>query len=242
VVQALLRGDLVTVRGSRQQQARLVDRLLASVGLVFAAPVLGLAALGIKVSDRGPVLYRAQRVGLGGRPFTMLKLRTMRSAPGGESSRITGGTDTRVFPLGRLLRRFKLDELPQLVNVLRGDMAIVGPRPEDPSIVERDYAPWMHETLSVLPGLTSPGTLHYYADEAGLPGNGSDAEAKYLRVLLSRKLAVDLVYVRNRSIGYDAALIVRTLASLLGAHGAFHSTRVREQNQAHRILREEGLT
>jgi len=231
----------VTVLGSRQQRVSLVDRLLALVGLVLSAPVLVIAALGIMVSDWGPVLYHAQRAGLGGRPFTMLKLRTMRSTPTGESIRITGGTDTRVFPWGRLLRQFKLDELPQLVNVMRGDMAIVGPRPEDPTIVERDYAPWMRETLTVLPGLTSPGSLHYYADEAGLPGNGADAEAAYLRVLLCQKLAVDLVYVRNRSTAYDVALIWRTLASILGARGAFHSARVREQNQAQRILREEVL-
>lgn len=231
----------MTVPGSRKQRASLVDRLLALVGLMFSAPVLVIAALGIKASDWGPVLYRAQRAGLEGHPFTMLKLRTMRSASSGGSSRITGGMDPRVLPWGRLLRRLKLDELPQLVNVMRGDMAIVGPRPEDLTIVEREFAPWMRETLSVLPGLTSPGSLHYYADEAGLPGSSADAEAEYLRVLLPQKLAVDLVYVRNRSIAYDVALILRTVASVLGAHGAFRSARVREQNEAQRILREEAL-
>ena len=229
------------VPGSGQQRASLLDRLLALVGLALCAPVLVIAALGIKVSDWGPVLYRAQRAGLGGRPFTMLKLRTMRSGPSGESSRITGGMDPRVLPWGRLLRRFKLDELPQLVNVMRGDMAIVGPRPEDLTIVERDYAPWMLETLSVLPGLTSPGSLHYYADEAGLPRSSAAAEAEYLRVLLPQKLAVDLVYVRNRSVAYDIALILRTVASVLGAHGAYRSARVREHHEAQRILREEVL-
>src|SRR5207249_9684347 len=111
---------------------RLLDVVLAAIGLVLVAPVLALAALGIRLaSPGGPVFYRARRVGRAGACFTMYKLRTMRQRPLGRTSRITGQDDPRVFPLGALLRRTKIDELPQLFNVLRGDMSIVGPRSEE---------------------------------------------------------------------------------------------------------------
>ena len=226
------------VRG--ESRVRWLDRLLALVGLVAAAPLLVAAAAGIKISDSGPILHRAARVGRGGRQFVMFKLRTMRVDQSNSSSgRITGRADHRVFAWGRLLRRFKVDELPQLVNVVRGDMAIVGPRPEDPSIVEGDYAPWMLETLTVPPGLTSPGSLDYYAAEAGLPDDSVTAEEVYVRELLARKLAADLVYVRNRSGWYDLQLVLRTVASLVGWHTAFRSSQAGERMKAERILREE---
>src|ERR671923_1545938 len=120
---------------------RLIDIVLAGVGLALAAPVLALAALGIRLSSPGPVFYRARRAGRAGSCFTMYKLRTMHQRRPGQASRITGQDDPRVFPLGALLRRTKIDELPQLFNVLRGDMSIVGPRPEDPAIVARHYTP-----------------------------------------------------------------------------------------------------
>ena len=219
---------------------RISDRLLAVLGLIATSPILATAAVGIKLSGSGPVVYRAKRAGLHGRPFTMYKLRTMRnwSTPG-EITLITGGADPRVFPWGRWLRRLKIDELPQLVNVIRGDMAIVGPRPEDPTIVERDYQPWMRETLSVLPGLTSPGSLDYFADESSLPADPTAAEAIYLRELLPRKIAADLVYVRHRSAAYDAALMLRTAVGVLGAHRLFTTTRMWELGEAERILDEE---
>ena len=223
-----------------QRSAPFVDRLVATLGLLGSAPVLVFAAMGIKLSDPGPVIYRARRAGLEGCTFTMFKLRTMRTTTSpGQTARITGGIDTRVFPFGRLLRRVKIDELPQLVNVLRGEMAIVGPRPEDPSIVEREYEPWMRETLSVLPGLTSPGSLGFYADEAALPADPVEAEVEYLRALLPHKLAVDLFYVRNRSAAYDVAIVLRTVAAVVGARRAFRSARVREKAGGERILRDE---
>ena len=199
-------------------RTRLVDRLLALVGLIGTAPVSLVAALGIKLCDPGPVLYRAARSGLGGVPFTMYKFRTMKVvSPGQEGARITGARDTRVFPWGRLLRRLKIDELPQLMNVVTGDMAIVGPRPEDPTIVGRDYAPWMHETLTVLPGLTSPGTLGYYADEVpclpqGRRRSGSTSTDYCLESSPSTSSTCAGGVAR-----YDAELIVRTLAGVAGS-------------------------
>src|SRR6185437_15550370 len=134
---------------------RLFDVVGAALALIVTAPLLGLAAIGIKLTDpQGPVLYRARRVGYLGREFTMLKLRTMKAGDGG---RITGLHDDRVTAIGKILRKTKIDELPQLFNVLRGDMAIVGPRPEDPMIVRRHYESPDLETLGVRPGLASPG-------------------------------------------------------------------------------------
>jgi len=199
---------------------RVVDVILAGVALVAAAPVLAVAAIGIRLSGPGPILYRAQRVGLHRRMFTMYKLRTMRVGQAYPSV-ITAKNDPRVFPFGAWLRRTKIDELPQLYNILRGDMAIVGPRPEDPQMVERFYAPIHHATLRVLPGLTSPGSMYAYTHgEAEL--DAQDAEGCYAERLLPLKLALDLVYVRRASLAYDVALIVRTVwmlgTALLGRH------------------------
>jgi lipopolysaccharide/colanic/teichoic acid biosynthesis glycosyltransferase len=194
---------------------RVLDVILAGVALVAATPVLAVAAVGIRLAGPGPILYRAQRFGLHSRVFTMYKLRTMRPGGGHASpSAITAKNDPRVFPFGALLRRTKVDELPQLFNVLRGDMAIVGPRPEDPRMVERFYASLDHETLRVPPGLTSPGSIYAYTHgEAEL--DAGDAEGCYADRLLPLKLAMDIVYVRRASVAYDFALIVRT-AWMLG--------------------------
>src|SRR2546430_1417724 len=142
---------------------RLFDVVCAAVALVLTAPLIGLAAIGIKLTDPkgGPVFYRARRVGYLGREFTMYKLRTMRQdGDDGGGPRITGARDARVYPFGQLLRRSKVDELPQLFNVLRGDMAIVGPRPEDPMIVKEHYSPPDLETLGGRPGLACLTRVH----------------------------------------------------------------------------------
>lgn len=193
------------------------SRAVAAIALVVSSPLLLLAALAIKLSSRGPVLFTAPRVGKQGTTFTIMKLRTMRVDASDEPpSRITGGADLRVYPLGHWLRRWKIDELPQLVNILRGDMVVVGPRPEDCSIVSTHYTARMRETLSMPPGLTSPGSLDYFGAERSLPHSPAEAERLYLTELLPRKTALDLVYVRNRSCRYDLELAVRTAASLLG--------------------------
>lgn len=216
--------------------ARPVDRLLALIGLVMSSPLAIVLALAIMATSRGPVLYRAERIGCGGRRFTMLKFRTMRSLPSGSDRRITGNHDVRVFGVGRWLRRFKLDELPQLINIVRGDMAFVGPRPEDPSIVVEHYTPLMFATLDVPPGLTSPGSLWYYAAEPNLPHESAAAEATYLTDLLPQKVALDLVYVEHRSGRYDLELVVCSLAALLGVHRIFKRRQEWERAEAARRL------
>ena len=192
---------------------RVLDIVLSGLALVTVAPLLAVASVGILLGGGpGPIFYRAQRIGLAGRPFTMLKLRTMRVAQASTSA-ITARDDPRVFPFGALLRRAKIDELPQLFNIVRGDMAIVGPRPEDPRMVKQFYAPLHHETFRVLPGLTCPGSIYAYTHgEAEL--DAADPERYYAERLLPLKLALDLVYVRRASVAYDVALIARTVSML----------------------------
>jgi lipopolysaccharide/colanic/teichoic acid biosynthesis glycosyltransferase len=169
-------------------------------------------ALAIRVASPGPALYRARRVGQAGRLFTMYKFRTMHARAGGGP--ITAAHDARIFPLGGLLRQLKIDELPQLLNVLRGEMAIVGPRPEDPSIVAAHYTPLQRETLRVRPGLASPGSLYYYTHGEKLLSEWAASEF-YAERLLPTKLALDLVYVREASLRYDAQIVVRTILVIL---------------------------
>jgi len=220
---------------------RLFDVVCAALALIITAPLMALAAIGIKLTDpKGPVLYRARRVGYLGREFTMYKLRTMRHEDGPNAGPlITGARDDRIYPFGKLLRRTKVDELPQLYNILRGDMAIVGPRPEDPIIVREHYSSPDLETLGVRPGLASPGSLYQYtAGEKLLTGD--DPEARYVDKLLKTKLALDRVYIRKATLRNDLAIMGRTLLAI----GAIAVGRRKfkpppEMNAARRLLSED---
>lgn len=190
---------------------RLFDMLCAGAALVVAAPLIGLAAIGIKLTDPGPVFFRARRVGYLGRQFTMYKLRTMRIGDSGQGGPvITGHQDNRISPIGKILRRTKIDELPQLFNILLGDMSIVGPRPEDPSIVQDHYSSPDLETLGVRPGLASPGSLYQFTGGDRLL-HADDPEGHYVDKLLKTKLALDRVYIRRASLRSDLKIIGRTL-------------------------------
>jgi lipopolysaccharide/colanic/teichoic acid biosynthesis glycosyltransferase len=189
---------------------RLADIALALAGLAVAAPVLVAIAAAVRLRDGAPVIYRARRVGRHGREFHLFKFRTM--VPAGGSS-VTVWEDPRVTPLGRRLRRLKLDELPQLFNVLRGEMSIVGPRPEDPSYVAL-YSDEQRRVLSVKPGITGVAALEY-ADEESLL-RGEDWEATYRLTIMPAKLQLELDYLARRSIRTDAGLILRTAAVVAG--------------------------
>jgi lipopolysaccharide/colanic/teichoic acid biosynthesis glycosyltransferase len=201
---------------------RLFDVALTALALVASLPILIIAALGIRLSSPGPVFYRATRAGRRGRLFVMYKLRTMEMRSGNgngagalSDSVITAPHDPRIFRFGALLRRSKLDELPQLFNILRGDMSVVGPRPEDPKVVAKHYTPEHWETLDVPPGLTSPGAL-YSTTHGETWLSEKAAERDYYEHLLPLKLALDRVYVRHASLTYDLGVIGRTLAVIAG--------------------------
>lgn len=216
---------------------RLFDILLTALALVACLPILIVAALGIRLSSPGPVLYRATRAGRRGRLFVMYKLRTMEVRSGEVAdSVVTAHRDPRIFPFGELLRRSKVDELPQLFNILRGDMAVVGPRPEDPKVVAQYYTPEQWETLDVAPGLTSPGAL-YSTTHGETWLSAQAAERDYYEHLLPLKLALDRVYVRRASLAYDLGVIVRTALVVLGrSFGRRRFPEPPEMNEARRLL------
>ena len=193
---------------------RLFDIVFASLALAMLAPVFLLAAIAIRVTSSGPILYRARRTGRSGTEFIMHKFRTMHVVQKSHSV-ITGTHDARIFPVGRILRATKIDELPQLLNVLQGQMSIVGPRPEDPAIVAKHYGPLGRETLQVRPGLASYGSLYNYT-HGHLLLNDAEPEASYVKQLLPIKLALEVVYVRNRSLTADVCIIIRTTFTIIG--------------------------
>ena len=187
---------------------RALDVLLALVLLVPSLPLLLISVVGTKLTSTGPMLFRAKRAGKDGFPFDMLKLRTMLT--GSETgSAITAPDDARITPFGSLMRTLKTDELPQLYNVLRGDMSFVGPRPEDLRIVEEHYTPFLHLSLSVQPGLTSPGTLHVM-EEFHAAVSRDDAETSYAENILEEKLTIDIDYLSRQTIGGELVIIART--------------------------------
>ncbi|MGD0519246.1 MAG: sugar transferase [Thermoguttaceae bacterium] len=189
---------------------RLFDIVASLAALIFLSPIFLIAALGISLSSRGPIFYRAQRAGKNGKPFIMHKFRTMRIEQGPKASAITASQDSRVFPFGRLLRVSKIDELPQLYDVFRGVMSVVGPRPEAMSIVRDHYATEHLETLNVRPGLASPGSIYNYTHGEKLIGK-IYPEKDYLEKLLPVKLALETFYVRNAASIYDLRIIFRTI-------------------------------
>jgi lipopolysaccharide/colanic/teichoic acid biosynthesis glycosyltransferase len=193
---------------------RLLDMFLAVLLMVAASPLFAVAAVGIRLSSPGPILYRATRVGLDGRPFTMHKFRSMTVRPAKSGPAITRPDDLRVFPFGAVLRNTKIDELPQLWDVLRGKMAMVGPRPEDPGIVARHYTERQRKTLSILPGLTSPGALFDYTHGARYLVE-DDIERAYVEKLLPIMLEIELVYFENRSLVYDLSVMFRTATTIV---------------------------
>lgn len=191
---------------------RAFDVGFGSAALVSAGPVLAVIALAMQVTgDRGPFLYRSARVGEGGRIFTVLKVRTMRAGTAGP--RLTSLDDPRVTPIGRFLRRFRLDELPQLINVVRGEMSLVGPRPEDPVFVDlRD--PLHRLVFTAKPGITGLAQLHFHDEAHQLAG--TDPEERYREVILPAKLRLDAVYLERRSFWLDLAILGRTIGAVLG--------------------------
>jgi lipopolysaccharide/colanic/teichoic acid biosynthesis glycosyltransferase len=184
---------------------RLFDLTVASVALAAATPVLLLASIAIALDDGGPILFRQQRVGRYGKLFVMYKLRTMRTSACGDALKPTSGADARVTRVGRFLRKASIDELPQLFNVLRGEMAIVGPRPEMPLLV-RKYERWQHLRHLAKPGVTG---LWQITCRSSIPLHQPEATH------------IDLEYIRTASAMTDGLIVLRTFRALVSARGAY---------------------
>lgn len=184
------------------------------MALILLAPLLLLIAFWIRVDSTGPVMFRQERVGQGGRLFRIHKFRTMYVGAEGTGLSITVGTDPRISKSGAVLRRYKLDELPQLIDVLLGDMSLVGPRPEVPKYVAYYPVSIRNLVLSVRPGITDNAAIHFF-DEAALLAGSSDPERAYVELILPRKLEMYSQYVRNRTTIGDIIIILRTVMRIL---------------------------
>ncbi len=189
---------------------RVFDVVASAVGIFVLSPLLLLVSALIRLDSAGPVFFRQERIGRGFRPFRIFKFRTMvQDAPLRGGPLTCGRSDPRITRIGRWLRRSKLDELPQLFNVVQGDMSLVGPRPEVRRYVEM-FADEYAEILTVRPGITDPASLKF-RNEAELLEGLPDAEAEYLTRLLPEKMSMARQYVRNRSLFGDLAILARTV-------------------------------
>ncbi len=191
----------------------LADRGIASVAMVALAPLMALIGAAVKVSSPGPVIYSQVRVGQGGRPFHIYKFRTMVDGADRLAANVSPDGDPRVTRIGRVLRACYLDELPQLVNIIRGEMRLVGPRPETPEYVAL-YDATERRVLEVKPGLVGPSTLGFM-DEAQRLATVPDPEAYYQDVLLHERVRLDLAYLEDRSLMGDLRILLRQAAAIL---------------------------
>jgi lipopolysaccharide/colanic/teichoic acid biosynthesis glycosyltransferase len=191
---------------------RMIDVAVASVALAVLAPLLAAIALAVRLTSPGPVLFRQPRAGRGGRPFALFKFRTMWHDAGGPC--VTRAADARITPIGAHLRRWKLDELPQLLNILRGDMTILGPRPEIPEYLAR-LGPTGQSYAAIQPGLADVATLAFY-DEGRLLAAAANPERYYLDHILPAKARLSIAYAHDRTLISDLRLASSLAGCILG--------------------------
>ncbi len=191
---------------------RYLDLFVALIGLFLLSPFLFVVGALITIDSPGPVLYKGDRIGQSGIPFKMLKFRTMVVDADQMGSALTHAGDLRVTRVGRILRRWKIDEIPQLINVVRGEMSLVGPRPESPGYV-RYYTPEQRRVLQVKPGITGITQIKFRHEET-LLSQYVDREQAYITTIMPQKLALDLRYIETHDFLSDLALIVQTLQAL----------------------------
>ncbi len=197
---------------------RAFDWLLSGLGLLLLAPALLLIALLVRLDSAGPVFFRQERVGRFGRPFRIHKFRTMRVDAEAVGPQLTVGEDARITRIGHALRHARLDELPQLIDVWRGDMSLVGPRPEVPRYVAHYPELLRAQVLSVRPGITDPAALEFI-DEAAILADAADPEAAYIERILPIKLAHQAEYAARATLASDIGVILRTVRVLWGRRG-----------------------
>lgn len=199
---------------------RIFDIIVALVGLIILAPILVMIAILIKLDSPSPIFFKGERVGQHGKVFHILKFRSMVPDASQKGADITCKDDPRITRIGGFLRRTKLDELPSLINVLRGEMSLVGPRPEALAWVER-YTPQQRAVLTVKPGITGLAQIKYRNEETLL--SGDNLKAEYLQIM-NDKLNIDLGYLENRSFISDLCILMETVAVLLRRPQAIHDS------------------
>lgn len=203
------------MNGSEGWARRAIDVIGSATAIVCLSPLLAGIAVAIRLESDGPVFFSQVRVGKARRPFRILKFRTMVVDADRRGPKVSGRLDPRITRVGAFLRRTKLDEFPQLWNVLLGEMTLVGPRAEVPEMIPH-YTPEELRILEVRPGLTAPGQIFFTTHQAAELDGVDDAEAHYVEHQLHPKLRMDLDYLRNRSLLGDLAIIVRTAMLLVG--------------------------
>jgi lipopolysaccharide/colanic/teichoic acid biosynthesis glycosyltransferase len=191
---------------------RVLDIVVAGPALLLLAPLFSIVAIVTKLSSPGPVFFCQRRVGKDEKTFVILKFRSMVSSPGQGGAQITASNDPRITPWGAFLRRHKIDELPQLWNVLKGDMSLVGPRPEV-EFYTQFYTPMQKQVLKVRPGITDAGSLLYRQEEK-LLATSSDPRSFYVEQILPKKLALNLQYMKGCTFFQDLVLIARTVRTV----------------------------
>jgi lipopolysaccharide/colanic/teichoic acid biosynthesis glycosyltransferase len=191
---------------------RLFELCAVAVGLVLLSPLFLIVAILIKLDSSGPVVYRGDRVGKGGNPFKIYKFRTMVANAEQMGTALTASGDPRITRIGQVLRKWKIDELPQLINVARGEMSLVGPRPEAPGYVQY-YTPQQRQVLGAKPGMTGLAQVRFRHEESLLSRCG-DPEMNYVEKIMPQKLAIDLEYIENQSVLLDLKLIIQTFLCL----------------------------
>lgn len=192
---------------------RLFDIFASGLGLLFLSPLFLVLAIWIKLDSPGPVFYRQVRVGRGNKDFRIYKFRSMRVGADKQGLITVGGHDPRITRSGFFIRKYKLDEFPQLINVFIGDMSLVGPRPEVRKYVDM-YTPEQMHVLDVRPGVTSLASIRY-RNENELLDKAENPDQFYIDVVMQDKLAIDLEYVQKASVGYDIKLILRTFWEII---------------------------
>ena len=192
---------------------RMFDVVIALLGLVLLSPLLLLAALLIKLDSKGPIFFRQERMGRWFRPFFIYKFRTMTQHAPATDGLLTVGEDSRITRVGQFLRKTKIDEFPQLLNVLKGEMTVVGPRPEVRQFVELFRADY-EEILKIRPGITDLASLKY-RDEATLLGRSKNPAEDYVTKILPDKIRLGKEYIKNSSLFFDLTLILKTLLKLV---------------------------
>jgi lipopolysaccharide/colanic/teichoic acid biosynthesis glycosyltransferase len=193
---------------------RVLDAVLSSLGLIFLAPLFLVCGLLIKLSSRGPIFFRQVRTGLRGEPFRLYKFRSMVCRPPALESLLTASGDARITKVGNWLRKTKIDELPQLINVALGQMSLVGPRPEVPRYTDT-YTREQRRVLSVLPGITGLASLAFSAEEQLLAGQ-LDKERFYVTTLMPLKIEIELQYCSKISLWGDLGILLQTLIAISG--------------------------
>ncbi|NLZ35844.1 MAG: sugar transferase [Clostridiales bacterium] len=188
---------------------RIFDIIVSLIGIIIISPILIIVAISIKLDSKGNVLFLQKRIGKDGKPFNIYKFRTMVSDAERLGAQITVGRDSRITKVGAFLRKYKIDELPQLFNVLKGDMSLVGPRPEVPKYVEL-YTEEERRVLEVRPGITDLASIRY-RDENDILGKVENPEEYYIKVIMKDKLKLNLEYIEKSNVFYDIYLIIKTI-------------------------------